>query len=208
MQLSRAIDQLPKTPPVGRLETIETGLRRADFLRRRVGEVVLGAALSRVAHHRNTPVARFSQEAFAEAAYFCIDVVSDMLDRFDPQARGELEPRFDRRIALEVDKRIALRQRGGSDKNPVLPELRTVDAFLALFEPARFRLGLAPHLVARLDRLDPGAAALVQDRFGLRQRQPQSLESLAVRHDVSTRRIQRLLADAVRQLGGGASSGD
>ena len=208
MQLSRTIDQLPKTPPVGRLETIETGLRRADFLRRRVGEVVLGPALSRVAHHRNTPVARLSAQAFAEAAYFCIEVISDMLDRFDPQARGELEPRFDRRIALEVDKRIALRERGGSGRNPVLPEVRTVDAFLALFEPARFRLGLAPHLVARLGRLAPSERELVQDRFGLRQRQPQALESLAERHDVSARRIQRRLAEAVRQLGGGASSDD
>ena len=85
MRLSREIDQLPKTPPVGRLEKIETGLRRADFLRRRVGEVALESALFRVAHHRNLPIAHFSDDAFARAVRFCIEVVSDLLDHFDPQ---------------------------------------------------------------------------------------------------------------------------
>jgi hypothetical protein len=208
MRLSRSIDQLPKTPPVGRIEAIETGLRRADFLRRRVGEVALKSALSRVAHHRNIPVARFSEEAFSQAAFFCIQVVSDMLDHFDPQARGELEPRFDRRIALEVDKRIALRERGSGAEDFVLPDVRSVDAFLALFEPARSRLGLAPHLVARLDRVSSREAELVQDRFGLGLLQPQSLQGLAERHGVSARQIQRRLAEAMRQLGGEASQGD
>ena len=87
MRLSRLIDQLPKTPPVGRLEIIETGLRRADFLRRRVGEVALQSALSRVAHHRNIPVARFSEVAFAQATLFCIEVVSGA-DRPKEQKKG------------------------------------------------------------------------------------------------------------------------
>ena len=160
------------------------------------------------AHHRNIPVARFSEEAFAQAALFCIEVVSDMLDHFDPQARGELEPRFDRRIALEVDKRIALRERGGAIEEFLSSDAGTADAFLSLFEPARSRLGLAPHLVARLGRLTTDEVELVEDRFGLGQLQPQSLESLAERHDVSARRIQRRLAQAVRQLGGVASSFD
>jgi hypothetical protein len=170
--------------------------------------VALQSALSRVAHHRNLPLARFSEEAFAQAALFCIEVVSDMLDHFDPQARGELEPRFDRRIALEVDKRIALRQRESATKEPVSSDGRTADAFLALFEPARIRLGLAPHLVARLGRLAEDEARLIQDRFGLGLLQPQSLESLAEGHGVSARRIQRRLSEAVRQLGGVASSFD
>jgi len=208
MRLARAIDQLPKTPPVGRLETIETGLRRADFLRRRVGEVALGTALSRVAHHHNIPISEFSDESFARAARFCIEVVSDMLDQFDPQARGELEPRFDRRVALEVDKRIALRKQGGAAVDAVAPDAHTVDSFLAFLEPARSRLGLSAHMVGRMARLSSEEAELVLDRYGLGPVQPQSLESLAKRHEVSARRIQRRLAEAVRQLGGGASQDD
>ncbi|HAW95848.1 MAG TPA: hypothetical protein DCX60_06190 [Phycisphaerales bacterium] len=204
MRLSREIDQLPKTPPVGRLEMIETGLRRADFLRRRVGEVALESALYRVAHHRNLPISRFSGDAFARAVRFCIEVVSDMLDHFDPQARGGLEPRFDRRIALEVDKRIALRQRGSVREESALPKERTVDALLSLLEPARLRLGLSPHLVARLDRLVDGQAELVMDRYGLGRRQPQSLDALAAQWDVPVRRMHRILAEAVRQLRGEA----
>lgn len=199
---SRQIDALPRTPPVGRLDEIETGLRRADDLRRRAGESVLAASIARVEQHLSHPITEFGASALEAWLAFCLEVVGDTLERFDPSARGELEPRLDRRVALETDKRIALLQRGGA-LTPAGPphELRHPLDPGAEFERLGV-LGLAPHLRVRLDRLPSEHRTLIEARFGLGVEQACTLEALAASSGLSIRALGRLLAEGVRRLHG------
>ncbi|MEE2681462.1 MAG: sigma factor-like helix-turn-helix DNA-binding protein, partial [Planctomycetota bacterium] len=200
---ARMIDTLPRTPSVARLDLIETGLRRADALRVRIGRAVLGAALGRLEQVEGVALDRRSTDDQAARIAFCIEVVDHMLDAFDPRARGELEPRLDRRIALETDKRIALRQRRG-ESNFAAGTGRMVRGcdMLAALEPMRSVLGLAPHLCRRLDRLSPQDQQLLRSRYGLGGHRPQTVEELAREAGESTRRISARLQYSIHALHG------
>ena len=195
---ARLIDVLPRTPPVGRIDEIETRLRRADALRRRVGEAVLGASILRVEQHLSSSITTLAPNELRGWLAFCIGVVGVTLEQFDPSARGEIEPRLDRRVALETDKQLALLERGGPGRGPERTVASSEDPWSG-FEhfPA---LGLAPWLEARLDRLEPARRELVIARFGRGPEQALTLQELSIRDECSQRSIARSLAGALRIL--------
>ena len=200
---ARMIDTLPRTPSIARLDLIETGLRRADVLRVRIGRAVLGAALARLEQVEGGPIDRLPVEHRAARVAFCVDVVDHMLDAFDPRARGELEPRLDRRVALETDKQIALRQRRGqSTFAPSAGSLDSVTEMLCSLEPMRPILGLAPHLCTRLGRLASADQVLLRARYGLGPLRPQTIEELAEESGEGTRRIATRLQNSIHALHG------
>ncbi|MAJ46402.1 MAG: hypothetical protein CBC35_03690 [Planctomycetes bacterium TMED75] len=200
--VARAIDSLVRTPSVGRLDRIETGFKRADILRLRVGQAVLGAALARVQHAEGAPLEELPPEGRMLRLVFCITVVDRMLDEFDPRARGELEPRLDRRVALETDKQIALQQRRGAPSASTAgrPVPEHLGALLSRLEPMRGILGLSPHLARRRARLDPGEQALLEARYGLEALRPQTIEQLAQAEGSSSRQITARLAHSIHEL--------
>ena len=200
--VARLIDALPRTPSITRLDVIETGLRRADVLRLRVGQAVLGASLLRVQHAEGLALEKLEASEQRDRLGFCIDVVDQMLDEFDPRARGELEPRLDRRVALETDKQIALRQRRGQSifETGASSAVPQVSGLLGRLEPMRRILGLSPHLIERLDRLASPDQDLLEARYGLGAIRPQTLEELAVGAGESTRRISTRLCDSQHAL--------
>ena len=194
---ARQIDVLPRTPPVGRLDEIETGLRRADRLWRRVVESVLGAAFRRVEQHIAAPLTDLDLPDLERWFAFCVQVVTSTIDGFDPTARGELEPRLDRFVALETDKLIVLRERevarsskeGGAPLEP------------ASMSFARFpQLLLPPRLQGRMDRLDAEGSKLVTARYGLSSEHPLTIAELADRSSVSRRAISSMISESLRQL--------
>ena len=200
--VARAIDALARTPSVARLDTIETGFRRADMLRVRAGQAVLGASLARVQHAEGVPTEALPPAEQMLRLVFCINVVNRMLDDFDPRARGELEPRLDRRVALETDKQIALQQRRGTSSARTASEAapRDVGTLLSSLEPMRALLGLSPHLACRRGRLEPDEQVLLEARYGLAILRPQTVEQLAESEGVSPRRIALRLADSLHEL--------
>lgn len=200
---ARRIDGLPRTPPVGRLDEIETGLRRGDQLRRRAGEAVLGAALGRVEQHLGHGMEELPPDLLAEWTQFCIEVVEQMLDSFDPTARGEIEPRLDRRVALETDKQIALRARRRKSREERVPRSNAyaLDP-CAQLEHLRTALGLAPRLIARFDRLSSLGRELLQAQYGLGEVQPSTLEELATRYESSVRTVTSELRRSKQKLQG------
>lgn len=191
---ARRIDQLPRTPPVGRLDEIETGLRRADVLRRRAGEAVLGAALGRVEQQLGSSLSAFTVPELSRWIHFCVDVVDATLDSFDPRARGEIAPRLDRRIALETDKQIALLERSqGRVVQEVDVDALTADSFLARLESTRHALGLAPWLIPRISRLDTQKQEIVRSRFGLGSTRPLTIQELATEFGIPLRSMNSTL---------------
>lgn len=195
---ARLIDVLPRIPPVGRLDEIETRLRRADSLRRRIGEAVLGAAIARVEQHLSSSITKLKPNQLGGWLAFCIDVVGAILEQFDPSARGEIEPRLDRRVALETDKQIALLERGAPGRSPDHGLVVAGDLWAGL---ERFRvLGLASRLEARLERLGPDQRALVIARFGRGLDQAMTMQELSTRFDRSSRSLAVELAGALRIL--------
>ena len=201
--VARLIDTLPRTPSVARLDLIETGLRRADILRLRIGRAVLGASLARLEQAEGESFEGFSPEQRLVRIAFCIEVVDRMLDAFDPRARGELEPRLDRRVALETDKQIALRQRRGESTFDSLNHQSGHPLELvASLEPMRLILGLSPHLCARISRLSTPEQHLLHSRFGLESLRPQTIEELAEAAGGSVRSISTRLQDSIHTLRG------
>lgn len=200
--VARAIDSLVRTPSVARLDDIETGFKRADILRLRAGQAVLGASLARVQHAEGIPIEELPPAGQMLRLVFCISVVNRMLDDFDPRARGELEPRLDRRVALETDKQIALQQRRGTPSAPtsVQPVSKHLGTLLSRLEPMRGVLGLSLHLASRRTRLDPSEQALLEARYGLEALRPQTIEQLAEAEESSPRRIATRLANSIHEL--------
>ena len=201
--VARLIDTLPRTPSIARLDLIETGLRRADILRLRVGRAVLGPSLARLEQAEGVSFEQRSSEQRSARIAFCVEVVDQMLDDFDPRARGELEPRLDRRVALETDKQSALRQRRGQASFDAFDDQlnRPLD-LLSRLEPMRSILGLSPHLCARIDRLAAEDQQLLTSRYGLGSLRPQTIEELAEEAGASTRRISMRLQNSLHALRG------
>lgn len=194
---ARRIDQLPRTPPVSRLDEIETGLRRADMLRRRAGEAVLGAAVARVEQQLGTPLHTIEEGALASWIAFCVRVVDGLLDEFDLRARGEMEPRLDRRVSLETDKQLALMEREGV----VAPEsvdgdAATADGLLASLETVREALGMQTWQRIRLGSLPDEVQRVVTARFGLGLQRPMTAAGVGTSTGLSTRRVNDLVQEA------------
>jgi hypothetical protein len=203
---ARRIDQLPRTPPVGRLDQIETGLRRADALRRRAGEAVLGAALGRVEQQMGTALHSLPEGELSRWLAFCVDVVDEQIDHFDPRARGEIEPRLDRRIALETDKQIARQEQRGRTGGGEAPiEGVAADALLARLERVREPLGLAPWSRSRLGRLSETERQHMIARYGLDTVRPLTLAELSTLFGEPVRTITTTLRRCRRSLRGEAT---
>ena len=197
---ARLIDTLPRTPPVGRLDEIETRLLRADHLRRRVGESVLGASVARVEQHLGENLESLPRDRLMGWLVFCIDLVGRTLDDFDPTARGEIEPRLDRRVALDTDKQIALLARHGTvhpafDADGDRPLRNPCERF----ESIEF-LGLPGWLIDRMDLLAADERGLLAARFGLDLEQPLLLAELCDRTGRSMRSVGGELARLLRRL--------
>ena len=194
------IASLGRSPADARLDAIETDLRRADRLRMRAGRAVIGTALARLQQAEGVAATEASEPELAARLAFCVEVVDRVLDQFDPRARGDLEPRLERRVALETDKQIALHERTGARPRGSWPDPgRTTDPLVRL-EPLRRWLGLPPFLWIRLERLPRSQRGLLEDRYGLARSRPQSLSGLASRLGITPRNVQQRLRVSMAAL--------
>ncbi|MED5506378.1 MAG: hypothetical protein VX684_00895 [Planctomycetota bacterium] len=194
------IASLGRSPADARLDEIETELRRADRLRMRAGRAVIGTALARLQQAEGVAATEAAEPELAARLAFCVEVVDQVLDRFDPRARGDLEPRLERRVALETDKQIALHERTGARSPGSRPGPGRTTDLLVRLEPLRRWLGLPPFLAARLDRLPRSQRGLLEDRFGLGRSRPQSLSGLASRLGTTSRDVQQRLRASMSSL--------
>ena len=194
------IASLGRSPADARLDEIETDLRRADRLRMRAGRAVIGTALTRLQQAEGVAASEASEQELAARLAFCVEVVDRVLDQFDPRARGDLEPRLERRVALETDKQIALHERTGARPPGSWPDPGRTTDLLARLEPLRRWLGLPPFLAVRLDRLPRSQRGLLEDRFGLARSRPQSLSELGSRLGTSPRNVHRRLRASIAAL--------
>jgi transposase len=193
---AQAIDSLTTVPSASALDQLETELRRADMLRRRVGECVFGAALTRVGQHLGSPLYQLPESRLRGWVDFSVSIVQQVINDFDPTARGELKPRLDRRVGLEADKQLAL---GVARKAEV--DDATEDCWdpLAPLEHARSALGLAPWLIARLPEVSAICQSTLTARFGLARKSPQTIEQLRDEGE-SERSAHGRLRSAIREL--------
>ena len=197
---ARRIASLGRSPAEARLDEIETDLRRADRLRMRAGCAVIGTALARLQQAEGVAATDASEPEPTARLAFCVEVVDRVLDQFDPRARGDLEPRLERRVALEADKQIALHERTGARPPGSRPGPGSTSDLLARLEPLRRWLGLPPFLAVRLDRLPRAQRGLLEDRFGLARSRPQSLAGLASRLGTTPRDVRQRLHAAMAAL--------
>ena len=181
MPCRRRIASLGRSPADARLDEIETELRRADRPGC-AGRAITGPRWRASSRRRVAATERPSRNR--GAAGVLRRGRGPGLDRFDPRARGDLEPRLGRRVALETDKQIALHERTGGRSPGSRPGPGRTTDLLVRLEPLSDGWGFL--LPSPADRL-PIAAGPARGQFGLGRSRPRHFRArLAARDHAAT----------------------
>ncbi|MDZ4831833.1 MAG: hypothetical protein SGJ09_16765 [Phycisphaerae bacterium] len=188
------IDALARSPDRTALDRIETDLRWALRLKRRLAERFLPAAVARVQQSLGGPLLRRPAEEIRRLLDACLSVIQETIETVDPSRRQSPQ----RIVALETDRLLAQisgtlkRDRAAArhDRGSIKLE-RFFDRILPwreIVEPSRKRADLTPE-----------EARLVARRYGHDGTPPRTLEELAKEERTTVARVVKRLADAERR---------
>jgi RNA polymerase primary sigma factor len=105
MQFGSAIAQVQDTPDSEMLDQVETKLRWAGMLKRRLCSMGLPTAIRRIDHHLNRPLLEQPVERIVEMIRLATDVAQRTVEGIDP-SRGQ---RLERMCAFAMDRELAQR---------------------------------------------------------------------------------------------------
>lgn len=197
-----AIRAFVRVPDRTELDRVETDLRWAAMLKRRLLERWLPVAVERVEQSIGGSLVRRPNEEIRRLLEACVAVADDVAESADPSRRHV--PR--RMVALEVDRALArmtglkrelAAARGERSPLPMEEILRRGEPWTTLIDrrlPALFDRAQAP----------PADAALLARRYG-REGPPGTIVELAREERTSPTRVARRLAAAEAALRRGAS---
>jgi len=163
---ARSLQGQGEWPRAGDLDTMETDLRWAALLKRRLVSLAFPAAVVRIEQNLHAPLLDQPSEVIRRLVGFGISQVSRVVEHLDP-SRGQ---HLQRVTALELDRhlpgldlpsaagRAAARHEKGS-----IALTRPFDESVDWWS----RLSLRPDLVALVPRLDAALRIAIEQRFGL-----------------------------------------
>jgi AraC-like DNA-binding protein len=199
----RAIESLPDWPATAGVDRIETDLRWATLLKRRLVSLGLPAAIRRIEQNLHRPLAMQPGDRIRAFLRLGIDVVSEVVEKLDPSRGGRLMRltayAMDRRLAspessIETDapaRRAAARHEAGS--------IRLDDPFGGLTPWERW-LSLRRDLMPHIDRLDTPARDAIGHRYGLGSTRPLSRDEIADCLGCSVTGVERLIRRSELEL--------
>ncbi len=194
-----AVGGLPRYPASGVLDAIETDLRWATLLKRRLLGLGLPSAVAAIEQFVGRPLDQQPREEVLVLVRLAIDVVSASIESINPD-RGQ---RTSHVCAYAMSRALAKGSgpppagRAGTKHRPRGVVLNRPFEMLC---PWQFALGLRADLRALVDRLPTPGRELVRDRYGLGGNQPCSLARLAEQTGRTPTAVARLLAGAETQL--------
>lgn len=193
------LDRLPQHPGAGPLDAIETDLRWATLVKRRLVGLALPAALVAIERFLGRPLARQTAEEIVELLRLAIDATSGSVETLNPgrgmRAAVLAARRTDRALAASGPPPST--GRAGQRHTPGAVWL--VGPFDRLC-PWQAWLDLRGHMRSRIDRLDAPQRCLVLARYGLDGRRPRTLAEIAHRSGGTPSTVARALAAAERRL--------
>lgn len=192
------IAELDATPSRTEIDRIETRLRWALRLKRRLVERVLPLAMLRVEQGSGGPIERRPAEEMRTALRRCVDLLREVIEEVDPAKRQTLR----RLVALDTDRMLAKDAALRGSRAAARHEPGAVaqhGLFAGLVEWAELVDGL-DRVAARRTALGPADAALLARRHGWDGGPPATLEELAAAGRTTVARITARVAAAERGL--------
>jgi hypothetical protein len=194
----RAIGALPPEPGSRELDRIETDLRWAPMLGRRLVELGLPGAVRAIERYLGRDLSRQPSEEIVSLLRLAVEVVGRTAGTFDPGRQ-----RLTRAVGVAMSEALADRDRrppaGRAATRHRPGSVVLVGAFEVLC-PWQVWLGLRPDLVAVVPRLDPDRRHLVEARYGLAGGRPLTLLELAGLSGATASTVARSIAAAEAQL--------
>ncbi len=194
-----AIAGLPANPASGPLDAIETDLRWATLLKRRLVGLALPAALGAIEQFLGRPLAQQPSEEVLAAFSRAIGVASSAMDTINPD-RGQRAAVIVRRLtdlALAASEAPRAAGRAATRHEPGSVVL---DGPFDHLCPWQEWLELPARLRRLVPRLDERARDLLTARYGLAGDRPLTLVELARRTGGAAGSVARSLAGAQREL--------
>ena len=194
-----AIETLSVYPPAHRLDAVETDLRWAGALKRRLVELAMPSALAVVERHLGRALTAQPAEEIRSLLRLAIDAAGAAVESLPTGRR----PRLRDACELAVRRSLADRGRqrsGGRAAGRHAPGTVPIgDPFEALC-PWQSWLELPPDLAARVGELDSNLRRVVTLRYGLAGRRPVTLVELAALSETTASTVSRLVAKAETEL--------
>ncbi|MHC4081307.1 MAG: hypothetical protein ACYSU2_08325 [Planctomycetota bacterium] len=194
----RAIEVLPQDAGSWELDRVETDLRWAPMIGRRLVELALPSAVAAIEHDLGRDLSRQPSEEIVDLLRLAVEAMGQAVATFDPGrwrlaraaatamsgalGQGQRRPRAGR---------AATRHRSGS--------VMMVGAFERLW-PWQGRLGLRSDLQEAVASLDAGQQRLVELRYGLGGNKPLTLLELAELTEATPSTAARRIARAEAML--------
>ncbi|NNF44912.1 MAG: hypothetical protein HKN62_18065 [Phycisphaerales bacterium] len=197
---AHAIETLPRWPAAGKIDAIETDLRWAAHLQRRLVSLGLPAAIGRIQQNLHQPLLARPAEEIEELLRFAVDVLVTVVEELDPSR----DQRLERRGAYTMDRALA-EDRPGTDRRGRArarhePGSVSLPALLDGLTPWSGWLEIATETQTMLDRLDPADRELLRLEHGLDGEPPRTRTWLAEHTGTTVGSVTRRLHAAMRRL--------
>jgi RNA polymerase primary sigma factor len=194
----RAVEALPQDPSSRELDRIETDLRWAPMIGRRLVELGLPGAVEAVERYLGRDLSRQPSEEIVSLLQLAVEVVGKTVEALDPGRQ-----RLVRTVGIAMSRTLADRDRrppAGRAATRHRPGSVVMVGAFEMLCPWQSRLGLRPALREGVARLDPGQRQLVELRYGLAGSKPLTLLELAELIGATTSTVARSIARAEARL--------
>lgn len=190
----RVIDRFGAWPNASAIDGVETDLRWAVMLKRRLVALLLRGAMLRVQHHVQRPLESQTSDEIVSVIRRVVAVLSSVIETVDP-ARGQ---RIEKLTVLAIDRAMVKAPKQESAKRAFARHTAGVVMLrdpLAGLTPWDAMLEFRPDLKSRVTQLDAAAQELLVRRHGWDGTPPRTIAAIAkLRQETpsaTTRSLQR-----------------
>lgn len=200
MRAAKATAEVGDMPSSLQLDVVESRLRWAARLKRRLVTLAFPAALRAVEQALHRPLQEHSAEEIVRLVQMGCEVVSRNVEGHDPTRKGQKLERvcgyaMGRAMAALYEDRSVGRARARHEAKAI-----PLDRPLSRLCPWQAWLELRPDLAAAVDSLSAEDRGVIEMRYGLGGGRPHDIERLAERKGVSVPRMTRWLQRIEREL--------
>jgi DNA-binding transcriptional MerR regulator len=184
-----AVTTLPAAAGDAELDPIETDLRWASLLKRRLVGIALPFALRACEQFLHRRLDELPADAMLDGVSDALDLIADAIETVDP-GRGQ---RLERVTSFAMDRALAARPVRAGDRAAARhqPGSVVIDVAMWHLSPWDDWLRPRPDLAMYLPRLDLESRRIVSGRYGWDGTPPLTLDALAVAHGTTRRAIGR-----------------
>jgi len=196
---SEALADRPEWPGARLLDDVETSLRWATLIKRRITSAALPTAIRTIEQHLGRRLALQPSDSIRSHLALAVGTISDVTETIDPGRSQRLERRCRFAIARELARR---RPPDSSQRAAARHETGTImlDSLFAGLTPWSALLDLPVRLVGHVHELDEPGRTIVMRHYGLDGRSPQTCQAIAGQMNVTDTAVRRHLINALAEL--------